>query len=113
MRVEVGEELGAGAVVEGFEFLGEFAGDADAYLGGEFAEDLHGGGEPVGGLEEEGGLAGLEGGVELLAALAFFDRKEAVEGKGMRRKAGGDESGGNGGGTGEDGEGDFAIARGF
>lgn len=113
MGREVGEELGGGSVVEGLEGFGELAGDADAGVWGEFVEDLHGGGESVRGLEEEGGLAGLEGGIELLAALAFLDRKEAVEGKGVRREAGGNERGGDRGGAGQDGEGDLGITRCF
>ena len=99
-----------GAVVEGFEFLGELAGDADPGPGGEFSEDFEGGGNPVRGFEEESGFGGVEGGLELLAPFAFFHREEAVEGKRMRGEAGGDEGRSDGRWSGKDGEGDSGIA---
>ena len=104
------EEFGGGAVVEGFEFLGELAGDADPGPGGEFSEDFEGGGNPVRRFKEESGLGGVEGGLELLSPFTFFHREEAVEGKGRRGKAGGDEGGGDGRWPGKDGEGDSGIA---
>lgn len=83
---KVGLEFGAGSVVEGLEGFGELAGDADFGVGRELGEDFESGGNPVGGFKEEGGLGGVESGLELLAAFAFFDGEEAVEGKGMRWK---------------------------
>lgn len=99
--------------MEGFEGLAEFAGDTDGAVGREFGEDFEGGGEAVGGLEEEGRFAGFESGLELLAPFAFFDVEEAVEGEGVRWEAGGDKGGCDGGGAGKDGKLDPLVAAGF
>lgn len=110
---EVGVELGAGAVVEGLKGFGELARDADSGFRRELGEDLEGRWQAVGRLEEEGGVRRVKSGLKLLPAFAFFDREEAVKRKGMGREAGGNESRGDSGRTGEDGEGDFGVPGGF
>ncbi len=100
-------------MVEGFEFFSELAGDADAAAGCEFAENFEGGWQAVGRLEEEGGFSRVEGSLELLATLSFFDVKETVKGKRMGGESGGDQGRGDGGGAGENGEFDTLITTGF
>lgn len=101
------------SVVQGFKGLGEFACDADRLVGGEFGEDFESRGEAVRRFEEESGFGRIEGGLELLGSFSFFDVEESVKGKWMRRKAGGDEGGGDGRWAGEDGEGEVFIAACF
>lgn len=100
--LEVGEDFGGGAAVIGFEFFGEFAGDAGFGVGGDFGEDFEGSEEAVWGFEEEVGFAGGEGVGEGGAAFAGFDGEEAAEVEGVAGEAGADECGDDGGGSGED-----------
>ena len=53
---EIGVEFGGRSVVEGLEGLGEFAGDADGFVGSEFLEDGKRRGKAMRGFEKERGL---------------------------------------------------------
>lgn len=102
MLGEVGEEFGGSAAVVGLEFFRKLTGDADAGEGLELAEDFQGGDQAVRGLEKQVGVAGIERGLEALAAFALFHGEKSAKREGVARKARADEGIEHGGGPRED-----------
>jgi|TARA_B110000881_G_scaffold168103_1_gene151471 hypothetical protein len=100
-------------MVERFEGFAEFSGDTDGVVRRELGEDIESGRETMGRLEEESCFAGFKGGLKLLASFALFYVEEAVEGKRVWRKTGGDEGGGDGRRAGKNGELDLLITASF
>jgi hypothetical protein len=113
MGLIVGKDLGGGASAEFFEGFCEFAGDADQAVGADFDEGGQGFFEAVGRFEEDGGFGAGGGFGEFAGAASAFNREKAAEEKAVAGKPGTDQRDGDGGGSGQDGDGQAAVEAGF
>lgn len=100
-------------MVQGFECLGELASYTDGVFRSQVVEYFESGGQAVGGLEEHGGFGAFESSLKLFTPLSFFDVKEAVEGKWVGWKSGGNKRCCDCGRARQDREFDFLITAGF